>query len=285
MRIDIAKTALRKGTGVLGIFLAVSFALWSPSAQAAQEDGTITVSVVERATGDNGQAKNPVAGVKIHVQGAAGSADGVTDAKGLAVLNVPQTGKYDVSFDVTSLPKGVAVNSDTKTTASIDFSAGVSVGTGKSLSFFVGTDTRTTKGRWGLLPKTLVNGIKLSLILAICSIGLALIYGTTGLTNFAHSEIITMAAMVTFWFNQNGPRWPLLLAAPFGVAASALMGSAFELRVWRPLRHRPRRLRCAALNRPPCRRVVSATASVLPARRVPPISCRRSLPLALRRRC
>lgn len=238
MRIDIAKSPLRKGAGVLGLFLAVSFALWSPSAQAAQEDGTITVSVVERASGDNGQAKNPVAGVKIRVQGAAGRADGVTDAKGLAVLNVPQTGKYDVSFDVTSLPKGVAVSSDTKTTASIDFSVGVSVGTGKSLSFFVGSDTRATKGRWGLLPQTLVNGIKLSLILAICSIGLALIYGTTGLTNFAHSEIITMAAMVTFWFNQNGPRWPLLLAAPFGIAASALMGSAFELRVWRPLRRR-----------------------------------------------
>jgi len=112
------------------------------------------------------------------------------------------------------------------------------MGSGKSLSFFVGSDTRATRGRWGLLPQTLVNGIKLSLILAICSIGLALIYGTTGLTNFAHSEIITMAAMVTFWFNQNGPRWPLLLAAPFGVAASALMGSAFELRVWRPLRRR-----------------------------------------------
>ncbi len=233
------KSSLSKAVTFLGVFFALGFVLWSPLAHAAdEEDSAITILIAERVAGSKVQEKIPVAGVKVRVEGAAGSAVGVTDAKGIAVLGVPPVGKYEVSFDVSTLPKGVAVGADSKTSLSIDFSSGVSVGSGKSVSFFVGNDARVAEGRWEQLPQVLVGGIRISLILAICSIGLALIFGTTGLTNFAHSEIITVGAMVAFWFNQNGPQWPLLLAAPFGIVGAALMGGAFELRLWRPLRRR-----------------------------------------------
>ena len=38
-------------------------------------------------------------------------------------------------------------------------------------------------------------------MIAITSVGLSLIYGTTGLVNFSHSEHVTWGAMVAWWIN------------------------------------------------------------------------------------
>ena len=39
-----------------------------------------------------------------------------------------------------------------------------------------------------------VGGITFSLLLALAALGLSLIFGTTGLTNFAHGELVTFGA-------------------------------------------------------------------------------------------
>ena len=52
------------------------------------------------------------------------------------------------------------------------------------------------QSKWSLLPQTLANGLKLAMIIAITSIGLSLIFGTTGLSNFAHGEMVTFGAFV-----------------------------------------------------------------------------------------
>jgi branched-chain amino acid transport system permease protein len=144
-----------------------------------------------------------------------------------------------VAIDVTSLPDGVTPQSNRPTELTINFDTGATIGTGeRKVSLFVGDDNASTSGRWDQLPQTLVNGIKLSLIIAMCAVGLSLIYGTTGLTNFAHGEIVTIGALTAFWFNKYGFGLHLLLAAPFGIAASALAAGLFERQVWRPLRHR-----------------------------------------------
>src|SRR6185295_2176270 len=104
---------------------------------------------------------------------------------------------YTVSIDIASLPDGVTVADKEPTSREVDFNAGVSVGAGKKVTFFLGKSTRVTKSRWSLLPQTLVNGIKFSLLYAMAAIGLSLIYGTTGLSNFAHGEIVTLGAVVT----------------------------------------------------------------------------------------
>ena len=65
-----------------------------------------------------------------------------------------------------------------------------------------------------------LDGAKLGLFLAMGAIGLSLIYGTTGLTNFAHSEMIVFGMMAAYFFNFYGlagfmgfmASWP----APFG---------------------------------------------------------------------
>ena len=46
------------------------------------------------------------------------------------------------------------------------------------------------------LAQRTVDGIRLGLIIAITSVGLSLIFGTTGLTNFAHGELVTFGAMM-----------------------------------------------------------------------------------------
>ena len=38
----------------------------------------------------------------------------------------------------------------------------------------------------------------------MCSVGLSLIFGTTGLTNFAHGEMVTFGGMVAFLLNVTG---------------------------------------------------------------------------------
>ena len=79
------------------------------------------------------------------------------------------------------------------------------------------------------LPQTIANGIKFGLIIAITAIGLSLIYGTTGLSNFAHGELVTLGAIVAWWMNQS-------------VGLHLLRGD--------PVRHRRRRARRASCPRP-----------------------------------
>ena len=61
--------------------------------------------------------------------------------------------------------------------------------------FFLGEDLRTVGSKWDILPQTLANGLKLAMIIAMTSVGLSLIYGTTGLSNFAHGEMVTFGAL------------------------------------------------------------------------------------------
>ncbi|MEO5899835.1 MAG: branched-chain amino acid ABC transporter permease, partial [Ilumatobacteraceae bacterium] len=206
----------------------------------ADANTTITVTVLNRVADAGKSTRDPVPGVTVNATAADGTVagTGVTDAKGVVAIDVGVAAKFTVSIDEKSLPSGVAPASGEPTSREVDFNAGVSIGAGKQVTFFLGKDTRTTQSRISLLPQTLVNGVKFSLLYAMAAIGLSLIYGTTGLSNFAHGELVTLGAVVTWYLNVQGPRLHLLLAALFGVAAAALAGGLVENRVWRPLRRR-----------------------------------------------
>ena len=75
----------------------------------------------------------------------------------------------------------------------------------------------------------------------MCAIGLSLIYGTTGLTNFAHGEAVTFGAMIGFLLNVTGVfgfRMPLIAAAVVVVIVSGLAGWIFNRYVWAKMRRR-----------------------------------------------
>ena len=42
----------------------------------------------------------------------------------------------------------------------------------------------------------MISGLKVGLLVALASIGLSLIFGVTGLVNFAHSEMVAFGAVI-----------------------------------------------------------------------------------------
>jgi branched-chain amino acid transport system permease protein len=82
-----------------------------------------------------------------------------------------------------------------------------------------------------------VNGVKFGLIIAMTSIGLSLIFGTTGLVNFAHGDLVTVGAFLAYFLNVT-LGLPLLVAGPVAIVAGALLAGGLDRRLWRPLRGR-----------------------------------------------
>ena len=82
-----------------------------------------------------------------------------------------------------------------------------------------------------------VGGIVFSSLLALASLGLSMIFGTTGLTNFAHGELITFGALVAYTFDAE---WgvPVILAGVLATIVSGGFGFAQDALLWRPLRRR-----------------------------------------------
>ena len=108
----------------------------------------------------------------------------------------------------------------------------------QTANYFLGKDLRKQESRLSILPQTIANGIKFGLIIAICAVGLSLIYGTTGLSNFAHGELVALGAIVAWYFNQYGPGSTILLAAVLGILAAMVAGGASESVIFKPLRRR-----------------------------------------------
>ncbi len=104
------------------------------------------------------------------------------------------------------------------------------------------------------LAQRLADGIRLGLVIAMCSVGLSLIFGTTGLTNFAHGELVTFGALVAFLLNVTGVgflaflgflplidddgRFQLFLAVPIAVAVGGVFGWLNDWVIFARLRRR-----------------------------------------------
>lgn len=219
------------------VVVAASVFAFSGTAQAEESEFSIIASV-QNQTIDGGVAtKNPVAGVSISVTTATGSAvgEGITDASGLVTISVPSKDAYFVNIDLATLPDGVTLIDETKTQASIEKDSFTT--NAKRVTFFAGSSTATGAALIDRIAQRLVDGIRLGLIIAICSVGLSLIFGTTGLTNFAHGEMVTFGGLIAFWFNVL-LGVPLLIAAPLVIALGGLFGLAMNAVIFAKLRKR-----------------------------------------------
>jgi branched-chain amino acid transport system permease protein len=178
--------------------------------------------------------RDPVADVTVLVETEAGAPVGeaVTDAEGAYAVPLSEPGTYVIRIDAASLPEDLAVQ-EGQDEATVTVRANGQ----QTRVFFLGESGRETQGRWDRLPQVLANGVKLAMIVAITSVGLSLIFGTTGLSNFAHGEMVTFGAILAFYFNAN-VGWQLIPAAIIAVALSAVLGFVFNGGVWRPLRSR-----------------------------------------------
>jgi len=84
--------------------------------------------------------------------------------------------------------------------------------------------------------QTILQGTIYGLLLALASVGLSLIYGTTGLSNFAHGEAVTFGAATAYVAVRAGA--PLVVAVIIAVLAGTIAGWFLDLVLWKQLRTR-----------------------------------------------
>ena len=107
--------------------------------------------------------------------------------------SVDNLGKsFTIKIDTETLPEGTSLVDEKKTslTSRITTDADIFV------TFPIGEETAAGAGKVTQLLQLAVGGITFSLLLALAALGLSLIFGTTGLTNFAHGELVTFGAIV-----------------------------------------------------------------------------------------
>lgn len=178
---------------------------------------------------------DPVADVRIFVTDSTGTQVGETrsDAEGNWRVGLPGAGEYTVTLDTSTLPGGVALrNADN---ASIKRQV---TGDAQVPQLFPLGEGRTAKKsdtvEWIQLT---AEGLRFGLLLALASVGLSLIYGTTGLVNFSHGELVTFGAMIAYWLNvQHGIQ--LIPAALMTVVICGAAGAAQDAFFWGQLRRR-----------------------------------------------
>jgi len=219
----VRKSVLAVLTGLLAL---LAMLLVTPAASAAGE--TI-----------QGKLRNgtePVVGASVSVKGPDGAELGKADSgpDGVFVIPVPGPGSYTVTLDEKSLPDGVRISAGDKAQVTLI----VNPSQQRNVLFPLGKGRLVaTSSQLGRVVQLAVEGLNFGLIIALAAGGLSLIYGTTGLVNFAHGELITLGGLLGYLFNVR-LGLPFLLAAPLAVVLAALLGGLQDRGLWRPLRRR-----------------------------------------------
>ncbi|MGF0114980.1 branched-chain amino acid ABC transporter permease [Promicromonospora sp. Marseille-Q5078] len=204
------------------------------------------------------------------------SATVTTTADAVTSVAVPEVGAYTVTLDPASLPadeqlpegaptelqvtaqtggtgraafrvggEAAAPSPTSEATSAApggDDGTGTDAGTGTTTTDEgVGTapegDASAQAFSWAQVWQQFGSGIRFGLLLALASIGLNLIFGTTGLSNFAHGEQFALGAALGFIaINQWG--MSIWLGGLVTIAICALSGLAQDAAIWRPLRRR-----------------------------------------------
>ncbi len=179
---------------------------------------------------------------------------GVTDADGAFSVPVPQPAVYLVSIDVETLPVGIRLREPDRVNVEVEVGEGRSA---RAIFSLISGDAPVVESG-GITVRRVAQltteGIKLGLFLGMAAIGLSLVFGTTGLVNFAHGEMVTWGMLSAYFFNYYGLAgafgfmagwWPplgqgmnLILAAVMAVIIGGASGYCMDRWIFRPLRTR-----------------------------------------------
>ncbi|WP_336209203.1 branched-chain amino acid ABC transporter permease [Nonomuraea sp. LPB2021202275-12-8] len=164
-----------------------------------------------------------------------------SNAQGTWEVPVDKPGSYKVTLDVSSLPKDVEIrggnNVRTPTVYEGNPATVLFALQAKSAAGQPQDDGGTQSAFWQRAAQLTFEGLNLGLIIALAALGLSLIYGTTGLTNFAHGELVTLGALLAYGFN-TGIGLHLIPAACLAVIAAGGLGYAQDRFFWGQLRRR-----------------------------------------------
>ncbi|NLP84257.1 branched-chain amino acid ABC transporter permease [Microbacterium sp. CFH 90308] len=211
---------------LLGLFATATPAL-------ADEDDPYRISGNVQLDGE------PLEGVALTIDGPGGEQEVETDAEGQWRVGVPERGEtYVITLDEDTLPEGIAVvdpEDDTPNVKEVEMGQGGRV----SVNFFIGEGERNVTSFFDQLVQRIVQGLSFGLMLALAAIGLSLVYGTTGISNFAHGEMVTFGAIAAlFLVGPASLALPWWLGYPIAVVLSAVFGLVLDMILWRPLRRR-----------------------------------------------
>jgi len=216
--------------GLLTTVLTLIFGgLFTTSALADEVGADLPYKVV-------GNVKNegePLEGVRIVVAGGGYTAETVTDADGKWLIGVPEKAGYSVTLDQSTLPSGIAVMEEGGAEQSVEVGPSGSV----TKNFFIGEGERIVVSLFDQVVARIIYGINFGLMLGLAAVGLSLVFGTTGLSNFAHAEMVTFGAIAAFFLG-GVLAMPIWIAIPAAVLISSLMGWGLDSGLWRPLRRR-----------------------------------------------
>jgi branched-subunit amino acid ABC-type transport system permease component len=202
---------------------------------------------------------DPAVGVVLEATGPDGSHAVTTGPEGRWSIAVTASGSYVVTLDPATLPAGETLRDPSKNPRTVV----VALGSSGAALFALGTpttggsaaspsggssaepgtgssDTPAASGSGitgGRIAQQFTSGIVFGLLLALASVGLSLIYGTTGLSNFAHGEQVTFGGILAYVGCQTFGL-PLLLSGVIAVALGAASGWLQDAFIWHKLRKR-----------------------------------------------
>jgi branched-chain amino acid transport system permease protein len=235
------RTALAaRAPRTIGVLLALFAALFAvflmtagPAAAAPSADGDPF-----RVSGNVQLDGEPLEGVHLTIDGPGGKQEVDTDANGQWRVSVPAKDTYTVTLDETTLPTGIAVVDPEDDTPNVKEAVVGNAGR-VTVNFFIGEGTRNVTSFFDQLIQRVVNGLSFGLMLALAAVGLSLVFGTTGISNFAHAEMVTFGPVaVAALVGVGTVNLPLWVAIPLAVLLSAGLGLLLDVILWRPLRRK-----------------------------------------------
>lgn len=247
------------------LLLSLLFVVLAPAPARAAAAGCVADAATGCVNGTIRTAdQQPAVGVVLEVAGPGGSVSATTDAEGRWTAAVTEAGEYTVTLDPATLPAGETLRDPAGNPRTVTVALGSSTGALFPLgepTGGAGSDGATaapgadatapadsevgapagssTSGgfSWGRLAQQASSGLVFGVLLALASVGLSLIYGTTGLSNFAHGEQVTLGAILAYVGCQT-LGLPLLVSGVLAVVLGGLSGWLQDAGLWHPLRKR-----------------------------------------------
>ncbi len=243
----------RLAAAVLGIWVALLGVGAASAYGQAAHSGTVladdTISIKGKLIDTRDSPPSPVEGVKITVVDEAGKVvgDDVSDKDGLFEVKLPGASidvlgqTFTTKIDTSTLPEGTVLRNEKQ----VELTNRITTDEDQFVTFPIGPNPNPDVTKATQALQLLVGGIVFSLLLAMASLGLSMIFGTTGLTNFAHGELITFGALAAYFIDSlpgdiriGGSNVTIVVAVVAAVVLSGAFGWVQDRGLWRPLRDR-----------------------------------------------
>ena len=243
-------------TCMLAMLVPMAFLAFPSSAQAAEAVATCNPTATNGCVNGILQdaSKQPVAGATVTLSGKE-SATTTTDSTGKWAFSVTADGSYTVTIDKSvASSHGLPGNTATVSIDKSDFSKQravvrfdkANVADSSSSGKASGSASSSSKTKSGSSSSTTDSSSASStsgsssnfgLMLALMSVGMNLVYGTTGLSSFSHGEQVTLGGLMAYVGTQM-LHWPLIVSGIFAIAIGALTGLIQNEVIWAPLRRK-----------------------------------------------